>query len=113
MGLGYGLWLQAGWATGCGGGAAGCGATTACNGWGQIVKRTMALVIAGWSIALLAACGDKPQEMGGAVRQDTPAFNGTGTPYVASGWKPGDKASWEQHLRTRAQNSQNDYSKAN
>jgi hypothetical protein len=70
-------------------------------------------VIAVLCVPMLAACGDKPQEMGGAVRQDTAAFNGTGTPFVAPGWKPGDKTSWEQHLRARAQNGQNDYSKAN
>ena len=77
------------------------------------MKRVLAQIMAVLSLAVLAACGDKPQEMGGAVRQDTAAFNGTGSPFVASGWKQGDKASWEQHLRARAQNSQNDYSKAN
>ena len=76
------------------------------------MKRALAQIMAVLSLAVLAACGDKPQEMGGAVRQDTAAFNGTGSPFVASGWKQGDKASWEQHLRARAQNSQNDYSKA-
>ena len=64
------------------------------------------------AVVLLSACGQKPQDMGGAVRQDTAAFNGTQTPYVASGWKQGDKTSWEQHLRVRTQNSQNEYSKA-
>ena len=75
--------------------------------------RLIGSAIAAMGLGLLVACGDKPQEMGGAIRQDTPAFNGTGSAYVASGWKQGDKASWEQHLRARAQNSQNDYSKAN
>jgi hypothetical protein len=77
------------------------------------MKRATAPVVAALAVALLSACGEKPQEMGSAVRQDTAAFNGTGSSFVASGWKQGDKASWEQHLRARAQNSQNDYSKAN
>jgi hypothetical protein len=77
------------------------------------MKHVITATVAALALAMLSACGDKPQEMGSGVRQDTPAFNGTGSPFVASGWKPGDKASWEQHLRARAQNSQNDYSKAN
>ena len=64
------------------------------------------------AVVLLSACGDKPQEMGSAARQDTAAFNGTQTPFVASGWKQGDKTSWEQQLRVRTQNGQNEYSKA-
>ena len=64
------------------------------------------------AVVLLSACGDKPQEMGGGVRQDTAAFNGTQTPFVASGWKQGDKTSWEQQLRVRTQNGQNEYTKA-
>ena len=77
------------------------------------MKRLTTAAWAALALAMISACGDKPQEMGGGVRQDTPAFNGTGSPFVASGWKPGDKTSWEQHLKARLQNSQNDYSKAN
>lgn len=61
---------------------------------------------------LLVACGDKPQTLGGA-KQDAPAFSGTGKPYANTGWKSGDKASWESQLKARAQNSQNEYSKTN
>ena len=60
----------------------------------------------------LAACGEKPQVLGG-TRQDTPAFQGTGMPFTAPGWQSGDKASWEAQLRTRTQNGQNDYNKVN
>ena len=73
-------------------------------------------VTAGVIAALgLVACGDKPQNMapGSASKQDSAAFTGTGSPYVAQGWKPGDKVSWEQHLKARMQSTQNDYSKAN
>lgn len=73
-------------------------------------------VLAGIAAASsLLACGDKPQAMnpGSASKQDTAAFAGTGSAYMDKGWKAGDKASWEQHLKARMQNGQNDYSKAN
>ena len=74
------------------------------------MKHVLTATVA--AVVLLSACGEKPQEMGGAVRQDTAAFNGTQTPFVASGWKQGDKTSWEQHLRVRTQTTQNEYTKA-
>ena len=58
----------------------------------------------------LAGCGEKPQGMGG-VKSDTPPYQGTGMAYTLPGWKPGDKTSWEQQLKTRAQ-VQNDHAKA-
>jgi hypothetical protein len=65
------------------------------------------------SVFLLAACGDKPQGMGG-VRQDTSPYTGTGVgAFTSSDWKAGDRNSWEQKLKTRAQYGQNDYSRAN
>jgi hypothetical protein len=74
---------------------------------------TVGLVVL--AMSAFAACGDKPQTLSAdsASKQDAAAFNGTGSQFVAQGWKPGDKASWEQHLKARMQNSQNDYSKAN
>lgn len=65
-----------------------------------------------WALGALTACGEKPQVLGGTLH-DTAAFEGTGTPFTASGWKVGDKTSWETQLRTRAQNSQNEYNKVN
>jgi hypothetical protein len=67
------------------------------------------------AVLALSACGDKPQALnaGSASKLDAAAFTGTGSAFVDKGWKPGDKASWEQHLKTRMQNGQNDYSKAN
>ena len=70
-----------------------------------------AVLITGVLVAL-AACTEKPQTASG-VKSDTASFQGTGLPYVAPGWKQGDKTSWEQQLKTRAQNTQNDYAKAN
>ena len=69
------------------------------------------LVLLG-AVLLLASCGDKPQTIGQNSRHDTAAFQGTGMPYQAQGWKAGDRTSWEQALKTRAQ-GQNDYAKSN
>ena len=76
---------------------------------GRLVLAVSAVLV----LAGLAGCGEKPQAIGDAGNKDEPAFKGSGTPYVAAGWQPGDKASWEQHLRSRMQLGQNDYSRAN
>ncbi len=62
------------------------------------------------AVAGLSACGEKPQTLGGA-KSDVAAFQGADNKFVAPGWKPGDKTSWEQGLKARAQNSQNEYAK--
>jgi hypothetical protein len=73
-------------------------------------KKRILVVI--WLFGLLAACGETPQTLGNTPKQDTAAFQGTGTaPFTAAGWKAGDKTSWEQQLKTRAQTGQNDYTK--
>lgn len=73
------------------------------------MKHIMLIVAA---VAMLSACGERVQT-GVAGKQDSAAYNGTGKPYVEAGWKPGDKASWESHLKARGQNSQNEYSRTN
>jgi hypothetical protein len=35
----------------------------------------------------------------------------TGTAFTASGWTPGDRASWEERLKTRMQYGQNEYNR--
>jgi len=77
------------------------------------MRRLRVGVIAGSLLVALAACGDKPQTLGDTSTRDVAAFNGTGSAFVAPGWKPGDRTSWEQHLRARMQRGQNDYAKAN
>jgi major membrane immunogen (membrane-anchored lipoprotein) len=72
--------------------------------------KHLVLIIA--AAALLSACGEKVQT-GAAGKQDAAAYNGTGKPFVDAGWKPGDKTSWELHLKARGQNSQNEYSRTN
>ena len=73
------------------------------------MKRTL---IAAAAVLALAACGEKPQTLG-AVKQDAAPYSGTGGPFAAQGWKAGDKTSWEQQLRARTQQGQNDYNKVN
>jgi len=64
------------------------------------------------AVSLLAACGEKPQTLG-SPKSDIPPYAGTGSAFTAAGWKAGDKSGWEQHLKARQQNSQNDYSRMN
>jgi hypothetical protein len=61
-------------------------------------------------LATLAACGEKPQALGG-VKGDVAAYQGVENAFAAPGWKAGDRTSWEQGLKARAQNTQNEYSK--
>ena len=76
-----------------------------------------ALLVA--SVALLAACGEKPQTNAEGVKVDATPWSGTGdkantgSAFTAAGWQPGDKKAWEQQLKTRAQNGQNDYVRDN
>ena len=62
------------------------------------------------SVAALTACGEKAQTLG--TKKDATAFSGAENAFVASGWTAGDKNSWEQHLRARAQYGMNDNSRA-
>jgi hypothetical protein len=70
------------------------------------------LLLIAASVALLSACGERPQSAGG-VKSDTPPYTGTGKSFVQGGWKEGDKLSWESQLKARGMNSQNDYAKSN
>jgi hypothetical protein len=75
------------------------------------MTNMIARVLVGTAALLaLAACSEKPQPLG-ELKSDAASYAGTGLPYQAPGWKPGDKASWEQQLRTRGQ-GQNEYVKA-
>ena len=74
------------------------------------MKHTLILMAA---MAALAGCSEKTQTINSGNRPDAAAFSGTGTAFTAPGWKPGDKVSWEQQLKTRVQNGQNDYAKVN
>jgi hypothetical protein len=59
----------------------------------------------------LTACGEQPQESTG-VRQDTAPYTGVGkSQYQQPGWTAGDKTSWEQQLKSRAEYGMNDYTR--
>ena len=76
------------------------------------MKRLLVLVPLVAGLTGLAACGEKPQTLGG-VKNDVAPYQGADNRFVAPGWKPGDKTSWEQGLKARAQRTQNEYSKLN
>ena len=40
-----------------------------------------------------------------------PSPVGTGSNFTQPGWKAGDKAGWEQHLKARQQYGQNEYTR--
>ncbi len=72
-----------------------------------MMKRMSLIVL---SVAALTACGEKAQTLG--TKNDATAYSGAANSFVEAGWTAGDKTSWEQHLRTRAQYGQNDNSRA-
>jgi hypothetical protein len=59
----------------------------------------------------LAACTEKPQELHPLGALDKPAYVGSGSKFVVTDWKQGDRGSWEQELRVRGQRGQNEYNK--
>jgi hypothetical protein len=75
------------------------------------MKGSLTLFAAAAVAAALTACGDRPQTLQSGVKVDSQAFRGTGMPYATPGWQQGDKTSWEQHVKTRTQQGQNEYTK--
>jgi hypothetical protein len=75
------------------------------------MKTHLTLMAAVAAAVALSACGEKPQTNSSGVGVDSAAFQGTGKVYAVPGWKQGDKTSWEQQLKTRTQNAQNEYTK--
>jgi hypothetical protein len=75
------------------------------------MRRTSLVLAAAAAVAALSACGDKTQTLQSGVKVDSQSFQGTGMPYAVPGWKQGDKVSWEQQVKTRTQQGQNEYNK--
>jgi formate dehydrogenase iron-sulfur subunit len=94
------------WGWGCLWHTTGCPAT--CRS--QAMKRISITLTAVLALAGLSACTEKPQT-GGGVKQDAAPFAGTGSNFTQPGWKAGDKAGWEQHLKARQQYGQNEYTR--
>ena len=74
------------------------------------MKRPLLLAVAVSLAASLAACGERPQAATGRKSDAKPWQGADGDPYVVSGWKQGDRGSWEDQLRVRAQ-TQNEYAR--
>ena len=78
------------------------------------LKRISGLASVLLLVTGLTACGDKAQELAGQPKLDAAPYTGTGVKvFTESDWKAGDKNSWAQHLKTRAQYGQNDHSRSN
>jgi hypothetical protein len=69
---------------------------------------TLCLAIAGGLAGV--GCAEREQGAGG-FKHDAHPWSGTNRPqpFMAAGWKEGDRASWEQHMKVRTQASQNEY----
>jgi len=70
-----------------------------------------ALLVAFGALAL-TGCAEREQTDRG-IKTDAAAFQGTNRqpPFMAQGWKPGDRADWEAKLKVRTVQGQNDYAK--
>lgn len=65
------------------------------------------------SVVLLAACSEKSQALGeGRDHGDAAPWDGSKHGYMASGWTPGDQASWQKQIKARNQ-AQNEYNRTN
>lgn len=59
----------------------------------------------------LAACAEREQTASG-IKSDAEPYQGTShAQFMTSGWKPGDRASWESEMKVRTMMGQNDYAK--
>jgi hypothetical protein len=72
---------------------------------------SLALLVAALVVVPLAGCGEKPQTAAGTAvkKADTPGWEGGQAAYNDGGWKTGDKAAWEAHLKARVERGQNEY----
>ena len=75
------------------------------------MKSVIVLSLAVATLAL-SACAEREQTASG-IKSDTAAFQGTSKqpPFMAAGWKQGDRANWEQQMKVRTVQGQNDYAK--
>lgn len=67
--------------------------------------RTVLLLVA---VCALAACAEREQTASG-IKSDAAPYRGTDGPFMTQGWTPGDRNSWEQHLKVRTVQAQNEY----
>jgi hypothetical protein len=69
------------------------------------------LLFAACALAL-AGCAERDQTSTG-IKSDQQPFAGTAKqpPFMAAGWKAGDRADWEAKLKVRTVNGQNEHGK--
>ena len=74
--------------------------------------RTILVLTAAAAALALAGCAEREQTASG-IKSDAEPYTGTSKqpPFMAAGWKQGDRANWEQQLKVRTVNGQNDYVK--
>jgi hypothetical protein len=71
--------------------------------------RRLALLAFAAAALALSACAEREQTAAG-IKSDAAPSQGTGhAAFTAPDWKPGDRASWEQHMKVRTVNGQNEY----
>jgi hypothetical protein len=72
--------------------------------------RSLVLLSIAAAAFALSACAEREQTAGG-IKSDAAPHLGTDRqpPYMAADWKAGDRASWEQHMKVRTVNGQNEY----
>lgn len=75
------------------------------------MRGAVVLSIAAAAFAL-TACAEREQTATG-IKSDAAPYAGTDRlpPYMAAGWKPGDRAAWERQMKVRTVQGQNDYTK--
>jgi len=61
-----------------------------------------------FALALALGGCDKSQTLHSGHASDTPPWDAASDPFVAPGWKAGEKASWESQIRNRTA-AQNEY----
>lgn len=74
-----------------------------------MMVRLTTLVAALVATLALGACGEKPQTAKESYKQaDSKPWDGADAAFTSKGWTVGDRASWENQMRTRNQ-QQNEY----
>jgi hypothetical protein len=74
-----------------------------------VIRALLIVALAGLG---LAGCSEREQAHSG-TKSDAHVHAGTNKqpPYTAVGWKPGDRTAWEQHMKVRTVQGQNEYAK--
>ena len=75
------------------------------------MNKTVIVLSLALATLALSACAEREQTASG-IKSDAAPYNGTNQqPFTAAGWKPGDRNSWEQELKVRTMQGQNEYAK--